>query len=214
VGHGKPGALDTGEPEKVSSAAKAMNLLHIVITSVTRDDLPLGGANHFAETVIRCKNLLPLTSIEVLIPDFKGSRKAIDTVLAAAPDILNHNLETVPRLYPHARPQANYEQSLDLLAYAAGKGFVTKSGIMVGFGETEEEVYCLLKRLQKAGCRIVTIGQYLQPSALQLPVAEFVPPERFGKYEQMGNDFGFLSTFAGPFVRSSYKAGEVLSKIK
>lgn len=213
VGHGTPGTLDANEPEKVSNAAKTMALRHIVITSVTRDDLPLGGAEHFAETVARCKTALPQASVEALIPDFDGSSVAVDLVLAAAPDILNHNLETVPRLYPQARPRADYGRSLDLLAHAAGNNVVTKSGIMVGLGETEKEVFNLLNDLQKAGCRIVTIGQYLRPSALQLPVVEFVPPEQFALYEQRGKDLGFLSTFAGPFVRSSYKAGEIIRRL-
>jgi lipoic acid synthetase len=212
VGHGNPCALDADEPEKVSLAAKTMGLRHVVITSVTRDDLPFGGAEHFAETVTRCKAVLPHASIEVLVPDFNGSREALDMIISSAPDILNHNLETVPRLYPQARPQAAYERSLDLLTYAAAKKTVPKSGIMVGLGETEKEVLDLLKDLQKAGCRIVTIGQYLRPSASQLPVVEFVPPEQFARYEQRGKELGFLSTFAGPFVRSSYKAGEIVRR--
>lgn len=212
VEHGKPGRLDDDEPLKVPRAAKEMGLRHIVVTSVTRDDLPLGGAGHFAETIRQCRAHLPESSIEVLIPDFKGSPEALDTVLKAAPDILNHNLETVPRLYPEARPQADYRRSLDLLAYAAGKKFIVKSGIMVGLGETEDEVVDLLKDLKNTGCSIVTIGQYLQPSKSQLAVVEFITLEQFARYEYMGKDLGFRSIQSGPFVRSSYHAGEVYNQ--
>jgi lipoic acid synthetase len=212
VAHGKPGALDAAEPGNVALAAKTLGLRHIVITSVTRDDLPLGGARHFAETITVCKELSPHATIEVLIPDFNGSGDALETVLAAAPTILNHNLETVPRLYSKVRPQADVERSLELLSKAHRKNFITKSGIMVGLGETEDEVFRLLTRLKKVGCKIVTIGQYLRPSALQLPIVEFVTPEQFTRYEQKGNELGFLSTLTGPFVRSSYRAGEVFSQ--
>jgi lipoyl synthase len=213
VDQGEPAGPDPLEPEKVGCAAARMGLRHIVITSVTRDDLTLGGAEHFAETVKQCRVMVPHASIEILIPDFRGNAEALDTVLAAKPDILNHNLETVPRLYPVARPQADVDRSLELLARSANRGFVTKSGIMVGLGETEDEVHALLRQLKKTGCGMVTIGQYLRPSKKQLPVIAFITPDQFHRYEQMGKELGFASTFAGPFVRSSYRAGEVFKEI-
>ncbi len=212
VQHGKPFPLDSEEPAQVANAAKTLNLRHIVITSVTRDDLPDHGADHFAETVRQCRNCSPEATIELLIPDFRGNQDALDTVLAASPDILSHNIETVPRLYPAVRPQADYQRSLDLLAYAYNKKIVTKSGFMVGLGETEKEVVDVLKSLYGAGCRIVTIGQYLQPSNSQVTVQHYFPPEQFERYEKTGRLMGFKHVFAGPFVRSSYRAHEAFHR--
>ena len=210
IRHGNPLPLDPEEPAGVAASVKTLSLRHIVITSVTRDDLPDGGAGHFARTVRECRSAA--ATIEVLIPDFNGNPSALDAVLDAGPDILNHNVETVPRLYPAIRPQADYCQSLGLLAYVHSRGFTTKSGLMVGLGESEGEVCEVLEDLHNAGCRMVTIGQYLQPSPEQVPVQCFVPPEQFERYEKTGKAIGLHSVFAGPFVRSSYKAGEVLSR--
>jgi lipoyl synthase len=223
VRHGNPLPLDPDEPARVAASVKALRLRHIVITSVTRDDLPDGGAGHFARTVRECRKTMhhkgtmdnmpaAAATIEVLIPDFNGDRNALDTVLDAGPDILNHNVETVLRLYPAIRPQADYRQSLGLLAYARLHGFTAKSGLMVGLGESDNEVCGVLEDLHNAGCRMVTIGQYLQPSREQVPVQRFVPPEQFERYEKKGKEIGLHSVFAGPFVRSSYKAGEVLGR--
>jgi lipoyl synthase len=206
VRHGTPLPLDRGEPAAIAHAARELNLRHIVVTSVTRDDLVDGGAAHFAETVRQCKAALADATVEILVPDFRGNHDALDTVIAAAPDILNHNLETVPRLYGTVRPQADYRRSLALLAYAHAKNTKTKSGIMVGLGENEEEVVSVLKDLRTAGCAIITIGQYLQPSADRVPVVRYEPPERFAYYEQTAKALGFAAVFSGPFVRSSYKA--------
>ena len=211
VYHGKPLRLDPEEPQKVASAARDLNLRHIVITSVTRDDLPDGGAAHFAETVRQCRNRVPESTIEILIPDFHVKQGALDMVLASRPDILSHNLETVPRLYPKIRPEADYRNSLDLLSYFHKKNLLTKSGIMAGLGETEDEVITVLNDLYAAGCRMVTIGQYLQPSKKQVPVQWYVPPERFAYYEKSGRAIGLRSVFTGPFVRSSYRSLEVFN---
>lgn len=206
IRHGSPLPPDPGEPARVAASAETLHLRHIVITSVTRDDLPDGGAGHFARTVRECRSATGTATIEILIPDFNGKPSALDAVLDAAPDILNHNVETVPRLYPTVRPQAGYRQSLGLLAHAAARKFTAKSGLMVGLGESEEEVCGVLSDLHNAGCSMVTIGQYLQPSREQVPVQRFVPPEQFERYEKAGRTMGLRSVFAGPFVRSSYKA--------
>jgi lipoic acid synthetase len=211
VRHGNPVQPDHEEPERIACAAKALNLRHIVITSVSRDDLIDGGAACFAETVRQCRNIMTESTIEILIPDFRGKPDALETVVACRPDILNHNLETVPRLYEKIRPQADYQRSLDLLAYAGRKGIATKSGIMVGLGETNEEIIGVLMNLHAAGCRIVTIGQYLQPSKEQVPVHHYVSPEQFTNWEKTGRTIGFRSVFAGSFVRSSYRSQEVFN---
>lgn len=211
VRHGSPLPPDYEEPERIACAARTLNLGHIVITSVSRDDLSDGGAACFAETVRQCRNLMAESTIEILIPDFCGKPDALETVVACRPDILNHNLETVPRLYEKIRPQADYQRSLDLLAYAGKKGIATKSGIMVGLGETKEEVIAVLDNLHAAGCGIVTIGQYLQPSKEQVPVHRYVSPEQFADWEKTGKIIGFRSVFAGSFVRSSYRSQELFN---
>jgi len=187
--------------------ARAMNLRHVVVTSVNRDDLPDGGAVHFAETIRAIRAALPAATIEVLTPDFLGDLDAVTTVLEARPDVFNHNVETVPRLYPRVRPQARYERSLAVLEFAARNGgTLVKSGLMVGLGERCEEVEEVLRDLRRCGVSIVTIGQYLQPTRRNLPVAEYVPPDRFEAYRETGLRLGFRAVFSGPFVRSSYMA--------
>lgn len=213
VAKGTPGPLDPGEPERVAEAAQKLNLKHVVVTSVTRDDLPDGGAEHFAATIVAIRRVLPQATVEVLVPDFQGKEEALDIVLAARPDVLNHNVETVPRLYPSVRPQANYERSLWLLGRAKEKtpDILTKSGLMVGLGETREEVESVLKDLRGVQCDIITIGQYLRPSVRHLPVASYIPPEEFEYYREYALRLGFLGVASGPFVRSSYRAEEFVA---
>ena len=204
----RPAPPDPAEPSRVAQMARAMNLRHVVVTSVNRDDLPDGGAGHFAQTIRALRAALPGATIEVLTPDFMGDLDAVASVLEAAPDVFNHNVETVPRLYPRVRPQARYERSLAVLEFAARNmaGALVKSGLMVGLGENEEEVLGVMRDLRRAGVGVVTIGQYLQPTRRNLPVAEFVPPERFEAYREAGLRLGFAAVFSGPFVRSSYMA--------
>jgi lipoic acid synthetase len=203
-----PGALDPDEPANVARMAEAMRLRHVVITSVNRDDLDDGGSEHFSTTVRAVRAALPEARVEVLTPDFQGDLAAVARVLDAGPDIYNHNLETVPRLYPQVRPQADYRQSLDVLRFAKAHRPValTKSGAMLGLGETAEEVHQLIRDLRAAGVDVVTLGQYLQPTRRNLPVAEFVPPAQFEAYRDFGLSLGFKMVFSGPFVRSSYMA--------
>ncbi len=214
VPKGAPGKhdfrLDPDEPSNVARMAAEMGLRYVVITSVNRDDLPDGGAAHFAETIRCVRARLPAARVEVLTPDFCGDLGAVRTVLDAGPDVFNHNVETVPRLYRRVRPQASYETSLEVLAFARRRGAaVTKSGLMAGLGERPEEVEAVLRDLREAGVDVVTIGQYLQPSRRNLPVAEFVPPERFERYRECGLALGFREVFSGPLVRSSYMAEQV-----
>jgi lipoic acid synthetase len=211
VEHGIPAALDESEPERVAEAISRMHLGYVVITSVTRDDLTDGGASIFARTIRAVRSLDPKIKIEVLIPDFKGDAAALATVLKEAPDVLNHNVETISRLYPQVRPQADYERSLELLRRAKGynPSMKTKSGFMLGLGESREEVLDLLRDLRKAGCDFLTIGQYLQPRPDRLPVIEYVPPEIFEEYKKIGEEMGFKSVASGPFIRSSFHASEM-----
>ncbi|MCW5982124.1 MAG: lipoyl synthase [Bryobacteraceae bacterium] len=203
--------LDPGEPANVARMARRMNLRYVVITSVNRDDLPDGGSRHFAETVRQVRSALPLARVEVLIPDFCGDRDAIARVLDAGPDVLNHNMETVSRLYPRVRPQALYGRSLEVLRFARERSpdVLTKSGVMAGLGETPGEVEALLRDLRAAGAGVATIGQYLQPTRRNLPVAEYVTPARFDAYRDYGLSIGFQAVFSGPLVRSSYMADQV-----
>jgi lipoic acid synthetase len=211
VEHGIPAALDESEPERVAEAISRMHLGYVVITSVTRDDLTDGGASIFARTIRAVRSLDPKIKIEVLIPDFKGDAAALATVLKEAPDVLNHNVETISRLYPQVRPQADYERSLELLRRAKGynPSMKTKSGFMLGLGESREEVLVLLRDLRKVGCDFLTIGQYLQPRPDRLPVIEYVPPEIFEEYKKIGEEMGFKSVASGPFIRSSFHASEM-----
>jgi lipoic acid synthetase len=201
-------ALDPDEPASVARMAQQMDLRYVVITSVNRDDLEDGGSRHFAETVRRVREALPQARVEVLTPDFCGDREAVARVLDAGPQVFNHNLETVGRLYRRVRPQANYRQSLEVLAFARKyrPDVLTKSGLMAGLGETEEEVQEVLRDLRDAGTEVVTIGQYLQPTLRNMEVAEYVPPERYERWKEYGLAIGFRMVFAGPFVRSSYMA--------
>jgi lipoic acid synthetase len=187
---------------------KQLGLRHAVITSVNRDDLSDGGASIFAETVRQIRKKSPGCRVEVLIPDFKGDSAALDILLKARPDILNHNVETVPRLYRDVRPQAKYERSLWVLEESKRQGLVTKSGLMVGLGETPGEILIVMRDLRAVGCDILTIGQYLQPTKAHLPVDRFVTPEEFARYKEEGLRMGFRFVESGPLVRSSYHADE------
>jgi lipoic acid synthetase len=214
IGHGPLGPPDPDEPQHVAEAVRILGLRYCVLTSVTRDDLADGGAAHFAAVVRAVRDVSPGTRVELLIPDFQGDAQALATVLAAAPEVLNHNLETVPRLYPAARPQAIYGRSLELLrrVRVIAPNTVTKSGIMVGLGETRAELRQLFADLRQAHCDLLTIGQYLQPSRDHLPVTRFVPPEEFIELRGEALALGFRAVAAGPFVRSSYQAETLYPK--
>ncbi|MCS7081857.1 MAG: lipoyl synthase [Bacteroidetes bacterium] len=203
---GRPTELDLEEPYRVAEAVRLMGLRHAVVTSVNRDELRDGGAAVFAMTIREIRRLNPNTTVEVLIPDFKGNWEALQLVLDERPDVLNHNMETIRRLYPQVRPQARYERSLELLRRAKEADLVTKSGIMVGLGESFEEVLALMDDLRAVGCDVLTIGQYLQPTKLHLPVVEYVHPEVFARYREEGLKRGFRHVESGPLVRSSYHA--------
>ena len=210
VTHGTPKAADPEEPVNVASAVHAMALDYVVITSVDRDDLPDFGADHFARTIVETRGRLPRCRIEVLIPDFQGSESSLRTVLDARPDVLNHNIETVPRLYRSARPGGRYDRALELLnrSRTIAPDIPTKSGLMVGLGETMDEVVSTLRDLRTAGCRIVTIGQYLRPSLANLPLSRYYTPAEFAELKRIGLDLGFGHVESGPLVRSSYHAHE------
>ena len=205
---GRPTELDLGEPARVADAVAKMNLRHCVITSVTRDELKDGGASVWAATIRAIRYRNPSTAIEVLTPDFKGKLDQVDTVLAAEPDIFNHNVETVERLQKPVRVQARYERSLKVLRHAADQGHVTKSGIMLGLGETKPEIARALEDMRATGIKIVTLGQYLQPSSGHLPVDRWVTPEEFEDWKEFGHRIGFDFVESGPLVRSSYHADE------
>ena len=204
---GRPESVDWAEPEKVARSIKLMNIKHAVLTSVDRDDLKDMGSILWAETVKAVRRLNPTTTLETLIPDFQGNTTNIDRIVAVAPEVVSHNMETVKRLTREVRIQAKYERSLEVLRYLKQEGIRrTKSGIMLGLGETEEEVLQTLHDLRGASVEIVTLGQYLQPSKKHLPVQEFITPETFKKYETFAKDLGFRHVESGPLVRSSYKA--------
>jgi len=205
--------LDMTEIGRVVSSIRSMKIRHAVITSVTRDDIPDGGAQFFAQMVAALRRELPDVTVELLIPDLQGDPRSLSVVFDSRPDILNHNVETVPSLYGRIRPQADYERSLCLLRSANSAGLRAKSGIMVGLGESFEEVCKVLDDLESCGCRVVTIGQYLQPSPQQIPVEEYIEPERFRAYAEYGERHGSMRVVAGPFVRSSYRAAEILREI-
>ena len=208
-GHGEP--LDILEPEKVAKAAATMQLTYVVLTSVTRDDLTDGGASVFAKTINAIHQRVPQAKVEVLIPDFNGNQEALRTVLDARPFVLNHNIETVPQLYPKVRPQANYEQSLKLLhhSYQLMPEIPTKSGIMLGLGESLAQIEGTLFDIFTTGCRLLTIGQYLQPTRKHLPVMRYVTPKEFEKWKDIAYELGFDKVASGPFVRSSYHAQQL-----
>lgn len=207
---GMPTELDADEPRRVADAVKLMNVKYAVITSVNRDELYDGGATIFADTIRKIREASPACKVEVLIPDFKGDEFALNILLDAFPDVLNHNIETVPRLYSTVRPQAKYERSLELLHRAKKRGFTTKSGLMVGLGETIDEVFSVMNDLRNVQCDILTIGQYLQPTKGHLPVSRFVHPNEFKILRDKGMELGFKHVESGPLVRSSYKAEEQL----
>ena len=215
VDSGPPQPLEDDEPERVAEACEALGLKHVVVTSVTRDDLPDGGAEHYARTIRAVRNGCAAV-IEVLTPDFRGDCACLDALIDARPDIFNHNVETAPRLYPAVRPQADYRQSLDVLRYvkANSAGIFTKSGMMVGTGETDREVLEVCRDLRSVGVDILTIGQYLRPSRGHLPIHRFVTPAQFEQYRRQALEMGFLAVAAAPFVRSSYNAKEVFEAIK
>ena len=218
VNTAKPLALEADEPQRVAEATSRMKLRHVVITAVARDDLQDGGAEHFRETIEAVRKLNPQTVIEVLVPDFNDCETAIETVLSANPHIFNHNLETVRRLTPEVRHRANYDRSLSVLRKAKAlatqnskfktQNFFTKSGMMLGLGEREEEVLAAMEDLRRANCDILTLGQYLQPTLKHLPVVQFVSPEQFAAYSNVAQSMGFVHVASGPMVRSSYHADE------
>ncbi len=208
VKSGRPLALDTDEPVRVAQAVRRMGLTHAVVTSVNRDDQPDGGASIFAATIRSIRRLSPGTSVEVLIPDFMGNWEALATVMDERPEILNHNTETVPRLYRRVRPKARYERTLELLLRAKemDPGGITKSGVMVGLGETKHELLLVMARLVDVGCDVLTVGQYLRPSVKHAPVERYYRPEEFEELAEAGRRLGFRHVEAGPLVRSSYHA--------
>lgn len=213
---GRPTPVDEKEPQHLLEAVERLGLNYIVITSVTRDDLPDGGASQFAKTIKLLRENRRDAIVEVLIPDFLGSAEAIKTVVEARPQVINHNVETVPRLYPEVRPQADYNRSLELLFMVKNRdpAIVTKSGLMLGLGETKAEVTEVMSDLREADCDLLTLGQYLQPSPKHHPVARFVSPEEFIEYEAIGKDMGFAEVASAPLVRSSFKAAELYAKAK
>lgn len=202
----KPNPLDPEEPRNVAEAVKILGLKHAVVTSVDRDDLEDEGANHFAETCRLIKEVNPEATVELLIPDFHMRTELIDIVLAEKPDVLNHNIEVVRRLFDDICPQSDYDTSIEVLKYAKSKGFVTKTGLMVGFGETKEDVIETMKDLREVGCDMITIGQYLQPSKAHIEVTEYVHPDTFKEYAEIAKELGFKRVESSPFVRSSYRA--------
>jgi lipoic acid synthetase len=215
VKKGVPAPIDKSEPQRLLEAVARLDLSYVVVTSVTRDDLADGGAAQFAEVINllhRSRNI----AVEVLIPDFLGSSQAVNLVISARPEVLNHNIETVPRLYHQVRPGAGYNRSVGLLAAVKRQdpGIVTKSGLMLGLGETKEEVTGVMADLREAGVDLLTIGQYLQPSPGHHPIASFVPPEEFDEYEGLGKEMGFAGVASAPLVRSSFKAAELYNKVR
>jgi len=207
IGHGIPDAPDPDEPNRLANVAWEMGLKWLVVTSVDRDDLPDGGAGHFAQVITAIREKLPEAGIEILVPDFRNREQiAVDILTATPPDIMNHNIETIPRLYRMFRPGARYEGSMKLLEQFSQRGLITKAGLFVGVGETWEEVYTVLRDMRSAGVQSLTIGQYLQPSKDQLPVTRYVHPDEFKEVELYAYSIGFMHVASGPLVRSSYKA--------
>ncbi len=215
VSHGKPKPLDPFEPENISNAVKKLGLKHVVITSVNRDDLPDGGASHFAKVVKKIREKLPQCTVEVLIPDFQGNWNALKIVAQSKPDVINHNIETVPSLYKKVRHRGNYQLSLKLIKRIKelDKNIVSKSGIMVGLGETKEEIIKVMEDLLAHNCEVITIGQYLRPSKAHLPVEKYYTDEEFKELEEIGYKLGFKEVFSGKLVRSSYHADEVYNEV-
>ncbi len=212
VPRGEPLEIEDDEPERVAEAAARLGLRHVVITSVTRDDVPDGGADHFRRCVLAVRRRTG-AAVEVLTPDFLGDKSAIDRVLEARPDVFNHNMETVPRLYRKVRGRADYRRSLDLLEHVKQRdsGIVTKTGLMLGLGETIDELFDVLADVRSVGCDVLTLGQYLAPTLKHIPVARFVPPDEFDELARTARMLGFRQVVAGPFVRSSYHADEMVT---
>ncbi len=210
VKSGRPGAIDPGEPLKLAQSVRTMQLRHVVITSVNRDDLSDGGAAVFADCVEQCRNHVPGIRVELLIPDFLGERGPLQTVIDAGPDILNHNIETVPRLFPKVRHKGDYALSIDLLRHAkkTAPHLITKSGMMVGFGESDDEVVAVMRDLHDAKVDVLTLGQYLRPSKKHVPVDRFYTPAEFARFRETAKEIGFTHVESGPLVRSSYHAHE------
>ncbi|OGO40070.1 MAG: lipoyl synthase [Chloroflexi bacterium RBG_16_57_8] len=211
VKKGSPEPVDAGEPQRLLDAAIVLGLRHAVITSVTRDDLPDGGASQFARVVEMLHGNCDYIATEVLVPDFRGSLRALGTVVLSQPEVINHNVETVHRLYPDVRPSADYSRSLEVISHVKrlDSRTITKSGMMVGLGETTEEVLGVMKDLRESGCDLLTIGQYLQPSPAHHPVARFVTPQEFSEYEVAGREMGFAGVASAPLVRSSFQAARM-----
>lgn len=216
VTKGLPAPVDEDEPRHLVEAVTRLGLSYAVITSVTRDDLPDGGAGHFARVIRRLHRERPGVTVEVLVPDFLGSAEALETVVEACPEVINHNIETVPRLYPEVRPGADYRRSLELLSGVKklDREIVTKSGLMLGLGETPAEVREAMRDLRTADCDLLTIGQYLQPSPRHHPVVRFVPPEEFKEHRETGRQMGFREVASAPLVRSSFKATEIYARAR
>jgi lipoic acid synthetase len=216
VAKGKPLAVDDEEPEHLLAAVAELGLRYVVITSVTRDDLSDGGAAHFAGTIRLLREKRPGTLVEVLIPDFQGSLEALRVVVEAGPQVLNHNVETVPRFYPEVRALADYRRSVELLSRVKDldSGMVTKSGLMLGLGETREEVVEVMRELREARCDLLTLGQYLPPSEQHYPLARFVTPEEFSELAALGRELGFAEVASAPLVRSSFRAAELYAKAR
>jgi len=216
VKKGVPCPVDEKEPQHLAEAVEKLGLRHVVITSVTRDDLPDGGAAHFARTIARLQEKDKALTVEVLIPDLGGSLRSLKMVVDAHPDVINHNLETVPRLYSQVRPKADFQRSLRLLGQARelDSHIVTKSGLMVGLGETRDELLRAVEELRKVNCDLLTIGQYLQPSTHHHPVVRYVPPEEFVEYESLGKAMGFCDVASVPLVRSSFNAAQLYEKAR
>jgi len=213
VATGRPGPVDEDEPRRVAAAARELGLKHVVITCVTRDDLPDGGAEHFCRTMAAVREACPGATIEVLPSDFAGNADAVDRLAAAAPEVYNHNTETVPRLYRAVRsPRSSYRWTLDMFRRIgrAGPGIQLKTGLMLGLGEPVDELLDTLADLHDAGCRLLTLGQYLQPSPAQMPVVRYVPPDEFDRLGRAARQIGYTQVAAGPFVRSSYHAREMV----
>ncbi|MBI4620516.1 MAG: lipoyl synthase [Desulfobacterales bacterium] len=212
---GDPNPLELDEPVRIAQAAKILGLTYVVVTSVTRDDLPDGGAEHFSKTITAIRESLPYSKVEVLVPDFKGSHDAVWEVVKSSPTVFSHNMETVSRLYPRIRPGADYCRSLNVLEFVKDfdSKIVTKSGLMLGLGETREEVLSSMKDLRNVGCDVLTMGQYLRPSDYHFPEERFLHPEEFKELESIGKEMGFQEVASGPFVRSSYHAGRLLERI-
>lgn len=208
---GNPGPLEPDEPVRVAEAVAKLGLKYVVVTSVTRDDIGDGGASHFARTIVEIRKTCPDVMVEILVPDFKGDPDAFEKICSVRPDMFNHNIETVPRLYSAARPQAIYKRSLNVLRQVAQSGIPVKSGVMVGLGETETELYKTFEDIRGTGCEYLTVGQYLAPSGDHLPVARYVQPRQFEIFAQKAREIGFIDVAAGPLVRSSYRAESMFS---